>query len=285
MKVIEKFSLENYNGYHLKSFCSLAIFPENENDIYKLLTDKNNKSAIIIGHGSNIILSKEWYDQPFIIFNGNLNWIKTEGPIITVGTGASLAKISICALENELTGFESFFDIPGSLGGAIFMNAGTQGSEIKDSLIKVKYFDKNDYNFKEIATQDIGFDYRSSIFQKQTNHIIIEAEFELTKGESSAIESAMNEIKHQRWLKQPRDYPNCGSVFKRPAGHFIGPLLDELGLKGSSIGDAKVSEKHSGFIINTGNARGSEILELIDLIREKVKDRYQIMLEVEQKIV
>jgi len=193
--------------------------------------------------------------------------------------------LSELALANSLTGFEIFYDIPSSVGGAVVMNAGAGGEEIKDYIEKVRYLDLDDMKVKEVQVDDIHYSYRNSIFQQQGSAVILKTWFRLQKGNQEMIHSKMQETKKMRWEKQPRDYPNCGSVFKRPPGYFVGQIMEELGLKGRSIGDARISEKHGGFIINTGNATGEDILKLIDIVKEKVYVRYGIDLEIEQRII
>jgi UDP-N-acetylmuramate dehydrogenase len=165
------------------------------------------------------------------------------------------------------------------------MNAGTKEGEIKDILIKVRYLDLTDMQFKEKTKDEMGFEYRNSFFQKNTDKILLKAWFQLQKGNPEEIKYKMEETKQIRWEKQPREYPNCGSVFKRPPGRFVGPMLDELGLKGFTIGGAQISEKHSGFIVNTGNATGQDILAVISEAQKRVKEKFGIDMEVEQRII
>jgi UDP-N-acetylmuramate dehydrogenase len=285
MKVLDKLNLENYNSYRLKAYCAKAYFPQSENDIIELYGKQPHVSLIILGNGNNVILTKEWYDEHFIIFNGNFDHIEVNGSEISAQAGATMLQMSEKALLNSLSGFEVFYDIPSSVGGAVVMNAGASGEEIKDLLVKVRYFDLADLKIKEIIGNKLGFEYRNSFFQKHPDKVIFKAWFRLLQGDPLAIQAKMKETKQKRWAKQPREYPNCGSVFKRPKGHFVGPMLDELGLKGFTIGGAKISEKHSGFIINSGNATGKEILTLIGVIKEKVKRKFGIELELEQKII
>ena len=199
--------------------------------------------------------------------------------------GSTLLQVSETALKNKLTGFEIFYDIPGSIGGAIVMNAGTKEGEIKDILIKVRYFDLADMQIKEIVEEDIGFGYRDSFFQRNPDKIVLKAWFRLKPGNFEEIKAKMEETRQIRWAKQPREFPNCGSVFKRPPGRYVGPMIDELGLKGFAIGGAKISEKHSGFIVNTGNATGKDILAVISEVQRRIKDKFGINLEIEQRIL
>jgi len=285
MKIYKDFDLTKFNSYRLKSKCKVAYFPENEDDVLALY--KSNRSFILLGSGHNIILSKVYYDQDFIIFNGNFNKVDVDvsSNIISAEAGASILTVSETAEEYGFTGVEFYYDIPSSVGGAVVMNAGTKEGETKKILKKVRYFDLADMLVVEKVNEELELGYRNSMFQNQKGKIILKAWFQLKKGDSKNIRKIMDQSKERRWSKQPREYPNSGSVFKRPPGKFVGPLLDELGLKGYAVGGAQVSIKHSGFIINNGNATGSDILELIQYIQEKVKIRYNIDLEVEQRII
>jgi len=284
MKCIKKFNLKEFNSYRVESICSKAWFPENENDFLEIYQQIENK-VVILGNGNNIILSKEHYKEDFIILNGCFDKIIVNNTLIEAEAGATLLKLSTTALNHDLTGLELFYDIPSSVGGAVVMNAGTNDVEIKDIIVKVRYLDFKNSNIREIENKLINFDYRNSFFQKHNDNIVLKAWFQLEKGRSEDIHAKMEFFKNARWQKQPREYPNCGSVFKRPPGKYVGPMLDDLGLKGLTFGGAKVSDKHSGFIINTGNATGQDIVTLISEIQKRVKEHFGITLEVEQKII
>ncbi|MGI6436458.1 MAG: UDP-N-acetylmuramate dehydrogenase [Sphaerochaeta sp.] len=279
------FDLTEYNAYRIKSICSKAYFPENESDLFDILDQNKEKRFIIIGNGNNIILSKVYYDDEFIVFNGCLNKIRVYNNEIEAEAGATLFQLSETALLHNLSGLEIFYDIPGSVGGAVVMNAGTKDGEIKDALIKVRYLDLGDMQVKNMRKENINFEYRNSIFQKQPDKIILKVWFSLQKGNPEEIRAKMEKNKELRWAKQPRDYPNCGSVFKRPSGIFVGPMLEQLDMKGFTIGGAKISEKHSGFIINIGNATGQDILAVIAEAQKRVKAKFNIDLDVEQIII
>ncbi|EKB48329.1 UDP-N-acetylmuramate dehydrogenase [Cecembia lonarensis] len=282
MKVFNNFNLENFNAYNLSSVCSRAYFPDCEADIINVI---QKARPIVIGNGNNLILTKQFYKEDFLILNGCFQKVMLEKEIIIAEAGATLFDLSETAFQNNLSGLEIFYDIPSSVGGAVVMNAGTKEVEIKDLLIKVRYLDLVDGKIKEIYKEDIGFEYRNSFFQENVNTIILKVWFKLEKGDPLKIKSKMLLNKEIRWSKQPRDYPNCGSVFKRPPGRFVGPMLDELGLKGFTIGGAKISEKHSGFIVNTGNATGKDILQIIEIVQKKVKEKFGVDLEIEQRII
>ena len=285
MNYINNFNLTDYNAYRIDAVSAKAWFPENETDLLEIFRQNKNKRLIILGNGNNIILSKEYYEDEFIILNGCFDKITVNNTEMEAEAGATLLQLSKTALKHHLTGLEIFYDIPSSVGGAVVMNAGTKEGEIKDILVKVRYLDLADKQIKEISKENIGFEYRNSFFQKNTNKIVIKAWFQLKNEKQERIRARMEETKQTRWAKQPREYPNCGSVFKRPPGRFVGPMLDELGMKGFTIGGAKISEKHSGFIINMGNATGKDILSIIAEAQKRVKERFGVDLEVEQRII
>lgn len=285
MKIFKDFELTNFNSYKIKSKCSIAYFPESESDFIELFTTLKGNDYIVIGNGNNVILSKSYYNIPFVILNGVFDRITINGSFVEAEAGTTTFNLSEFALENSLTGAEFLYDIPSSIGGAVVMNAGTKEGETKNILHKVRYLDLNDLNIKEKLNSEIDLSYRDSYFQNNKNAIILKVWFQLEKGEQNKIESLMKESKERRWSKQPREFPNCGSVFKRPPGRFVGPMLDELGLKGFSIGGAQVSKKHSGFIVNKGEATGEEILTLIKEIQKRVKEKFDVELEVEQRVI
>lgn len=283
MKRYENFDLTNFNGYRLNSTCEVAYFPENEHDIIDVIT--KHPDLIVLGSGHNIILSKEHYDCPFLIFNGIFDKIESNSNILEVGSGAFLKDVSIFALKNALTGLEFCYDIPSSVGGAVVMNAGTKEGVISDALAKVRFLDLTDLKIKEFEKEELELGYRSSYFQKNNSTIVLKAWFSLQAGNPDQIEKTMRESKARRWNAQPREYPNCGSVFKRPPGMFVGPMIEELGLKGFQIGGAQISEKHGGFIVNTGGATGEAILSIIEVVKEKVLEKYNVELVIEQRVI
>lgn len=285
MKVLNNFELIDYNSYRIKATCRNAYFPESESDVISFF--KMNEPFVLLGSGHNVILSKTHYDTNFLIFNGNFNnyEINNETGIIEAEAGITMLRLSELALESNLGGLEIFYDIPSSLGGAVVMNAGASGEEIKDLLVKVRYLDLADMEIKEIYQRDMGFEYRNSFFQRNTNNVILKAWIKLHHKDNLIIKEKMDTIKIQRWAKQPKEYPNAGSVFKRPKGYYVGAIMDELQLKGFRIGGAKISEKHGGFIINYENATGTDILNLINHVKHKVLEKYGVDLEIEQRII
>ena len=202
---------------------------------------------------------------------------------ITVGAGEKLGKIAQICLQKEISGLEELSGIPGTIGGAIRMNAGAHGKEMKDIVKTVKCIDYNG-NEKEFTNEELEFEYRSSIF-KRKKYIITEVILELQKGKKEEIKSKMDEYATYRREKQPIEYPSAGSTFKRGTDFITAKLIDEAGLKGYAIGDAEVSTKHSGFIINKGNATAKEVLELVEYVREKVKEKFDKNIELEIEVI
>ncbi|WP_114752533.1 UDP-N-acetylmuramate dehydrogenase [Pleomorphovibrio marinus] len=286
MKVFPHFDLTEYNSYKIQSHCRQAVFPESEQDLIEVY-QKHGENIVLLGSGHNVILSKPYYEETFVIFNGNFSKVEVDesSASLEAESGASMLALSELALEHGLSGLEIFYDIPSSLGGAVVMNAGASGEEIKDVLVRVRYLDLEDMQIKTIEKSEIGFEYRNSFFQRNRDKLVLSTLLQLKKGNRDCIREKMETIKAQRWAKQPKDFPNAGSVFKRPKGYFVGAIMDELKLKGYTVGGAKVSEKHGGFIINHDNAQGKDILGIIDHVQQKVKERYGFFLEVEQRVI
>jgi len=282
MEIKYDFDLTSFNSYRLMSKCKKVIFPTCEKEILEAFREDN---YILIGSGHNIILSKTDYTETFIILTKGFNAFSVSGNIMEIEAGAWMTDVSIKAQELSLSGLEVFYDIPSSLGGAIVMNAGASGYEIKDVLIKVRYLDLEDMLIKEILKEDMSFEYRNSFFQKNKDKVVLKAWLKLEEKDKEDILTFMNLIKNQRYSKQPKEFPNAGSVFKRPKGYFVGAIMDDLNLKGYSIGGAKISEKHGGFIINYNNATGEDIVKLIKYVKRCVLDKYGLELEVEQRII
>ena len=285
MRHIENLDLTEYNSYRLKAICAHAFFPDSEEELRQIYRDRKDTKKILLGSGHNVILSKEYYEQDFILFSGNFDSILINGNNIVAEAGATMLELSTRALEHSLTGLEIFYDIPSSLGGAVVMNAGASGEEIKDILVKVRYYDIAKDEFGEMTNEEIGFSYRNSCFQNNPDLIVTKVWLELKSGGKNSIKEKMEQIKAARWAKQPRDYPNAGSVFKRPNGVYVGPMIEKLGLKGYRVGGAMVSEKHAGYIVNVNNASANDILEIIDIIKSKLKLNYFIDIETEQRII
>lgn len=283
MIIKEHFDLTNCNSYRVRARCRTAIFPETKEELQSLFTKKTD--YIIMGRGNNLILSKKFYENDFIILSDNFSKIEVSGQKVQALSGTNMFDLAIQAQMKSLSGFEYFYDIPSSLGGAVVMNAGSNGIEIDDFIVSAEVLDIGKGSFSTYTKDELNLSYRNSIFQERGDLIVVSALFELKKGNKEVISTRMREIKSIRDSKQPKDYPSAGSVFKRPKGAYVGPMLEALGLKGMRIGGAKISEKHAGFIVNEGNATGEDIVSLIEFIQDRVRSEFGISLEVEQKII
>jgi len=243
------------------------------------ISKENNIPLFVLGNGTNLLVKDEGYRG--IILQIKLEEINIDGIKVIVQSGVKNAILSKKLLDNSLTGFEFASGIPGTIGGAIKMNAGAYGSEMKDIVEQVTYMDF-DGNLHTISNLECEFEYRHSRFFNE-QAIILEVKLNLEKGNKSEIEEKISELLKQRKEKQPLEYPNAGSTFKRGENYITAKLIDECGLKGYTIGGAQVSEKHAGFIINKNNATSKDILDLIEYVKTKVKEKTgeDIKLEVE----
>ena len=278
-------SLKDHTTYKVGGTCKYFITPKDLEELINLIKylRKNNMKYMILGNGSNTIFSSKEYDG-VIINLSNLNSMKIEGDKIDVEAGYQLIKLSMDALNNGLSGLEFAAGIPGNIGGAIFMNAGAYKSDMSNLVETVTFLDEN-LELKTLPKEELDFTYRKSLFQKN-NYIIISTVLKLTPGDKDDIKALMDKRKQRRIDSQPLEYPSAGSVFRNPSEDiFAGKLIEDLGLKGYTIGGAQISEKHANFIINIGNATGEDIKALIDLVKSKVKEAYNIDLHVEQRFI
>lgn len=234
---------------------------------------------MILGKGSNLLVSDEGYDGVVICLGEGMSAISHEGDRIRAGAGASLARVAAMALQQELTGFEFASGIPGTVGGAMVMNAGAYDGEMKQIVESVSMLDESG-NEVRYSCEEMEFGYRTSIL-KHKPFIVTEVVYKLERGTRGAIEEKMRTFAQRRKEKQPLEYPSAGSTFKRPEGNFAGKLIGEAGLSGYAIGGAQVSEKHNGFIINTGGASAADIKALIEHVQKRVKEESGILLEPE----
>ncbi|MBE5957414.1 MAG: UDP-N-acetylmuramate dehydrogenase [Lachnospiraceae bacterium] len=261
------------------------ILPENSKQLAHIvkLCKKNDVPYYIIGNGSNLIVKDEGYRGVIIEIGANMAEIEVEDNVVTAGAGAILSKIAAKALDNSLTGMEFAHGIPGTLGGAVTMNAGAYGGEMKDILVKVQVLN-DDGEVITLPAEELHLGYRYSVVPEK-RYIVLSATMKLEHGDKEEIKSYMAELSLKRREKQPLEYPSAGSTFKRPEGYFAGKLIQDAGLKGYSVGGAMVSEKHSGFVINYDNATAQDILTLIDNVREKVYEQFGVELETEVKVL
>ena len=239
-------------------------------------------NAYIIGNGSNLIVRDGGIRGLVIALGDGMSKITREGDTIEAQAGASLAKVAGFAQGEGLSGLEFASGIPGTLGGGCAMNAGAYGGQLSDVLIDARVL--TDGEVKTLSRDALQMGYRTSL-PLRTGGVVLSARFELRPDDPEAIAARMRELNARRRDKQPLNYPSAGSTFKRPEGHFAGALIEQSGLKGRAVGGAQVSEKHAGFIVNTGGAAASDILELIDVVRGEVQSRFGVTLETEVRVL
>ena len=263
----------------------IIAFPSTENSLVNVLK-KAKESDIphtILGNGSNVLVCDDGIRGVVIKLTSLVSDIEVNGTTIKCSAGVTLSKLCLTALEYGLTGLEFAYGIPGTVGGAVYMNAGAYDGEIKDVLTAVTHI--NPYFNKETFTADkIDLGYRTSFYAKNPEYIITQATFELKYGVKTEIKAKMDELMGKRKAKQPLEFPSAGSTFKRPEGYFAGALIEQCGLKGYAVGGAQVSEKHAGFVINKNGTAG-DILSLINHIKTTVKEKTGVELEPEVKII
>ena len=237
----------------------------------------------LLGKGSNVLFHDRGFNGVVICTSELKEPIHVEGTTINASAGASLAQVCKAALQNELTGLEFAYGIPGSIGGAVYMNAGAYGGEMKDVIQSVTYLDSNG-NILTKMQDELKLGYRTSLFAQQGG-CVLSVKLSLQKGESQKIQARMTELLGRRKDKQPLEYPSAGSTFKRPEGAFAGELIQRCGLRGARVGDAAISEKHCGFVVNLGHASCADVVKLTDLVRETVKRETGFDLEKEIRVV
>ena len=235
----------------------------------------------VIGNGSNLLVGDKGYRGVIIQIWKAMSNISVEDNMIYAQGGALLSKIGNIALEAGLTGFEFAAGIPGTVGGAVVMNAGAYGGEMKDVLKEVTVLDEEG-NIFTLEKEALELGYRTSVVAKK-GYVVLSVVIELQKGDKEKIRERMNELREQRTTKQPLEYPSAGSTFKRPEGYFAGKLIQDAGLRGFQVGGAKVSEKHCGFVINADHATAADIVELIEQVQDKVRQQFGVELEMEVK--
>ncbi len=279
-------SLAAYCTFSVGGYAKIAVFPESVEDL-SLAVLEAKKLGIrytVIGNGSNVLFSDEGFDG-VIIFTSACKKAEVKGNRIYAECGVSFTHLASLACRNSLSGLEFAYGIPGTVGGAVYMNAGAYGGEVSNVLLSSECFDCNTGKTVTLSAEEHGFDYRTSVYAKNEDLIALSAVFELKYGESDTIKATMSELMAKRRDKQPLEFPSAGSTFKRPNGYFAGKLIEDSGLKGFSIGGAQVSEKHAGFVINRGGATSKEVLSLIDHIKKTVMDNFGVELECEIKYI
>jgi len=244
---------------------------------------ENDYPFMVIGNGSNILVKDQGYKGAIIEVNNRINSVDVIGDEIVADAGAKLSSVAMAAYENDLAGFEFAHGIPGNVGGAVVMNAGAYGGEIKDVIKWAKVLTE-DGKVVTLNAEELELGYRTSIVQKK-NMIVLQMCIKLDLGSQEEIALIMQMFMQKRKAKQPLEYPSAGSTFKRPEGYFAGKLIEDAGLRGYQVGGAMVSEKHCGFVINYDNATATDILQLMDDVKATVKEQFDVELEPEVKII
>ena len=281
-KAYKKEMLCNHISFKVGGPCPLLIEPKNEKqltDILKLIKE-NNAPYTILGNGTNVLVLDEGLDKIVVKIGDEMTELSLEGEdVINCSAGTKVVTLCKFALENSLSGLEFAFGIPGTCGGAVFMNAGAYGGEVKDVISEITYLTP-DIELKTMPVEEAELSYRHSVF-KENGCIVVSAKFKMRKAPEAEIKAAMNDYLSRRKDKQPLEYPSAGSTFKRPEGHFAGALIEQVGFKGKSLGGAQISDKHAGFLINKNNATAKDIVDLIELTKEAVKKETGVTLEPE----
>lgn len=275
--------LADYTSFEIGGNCDILVKPNSSDCIKEIISccKNNNIKYYILGKGSNVLVSDNGLRGVVIVISSEFSSVslKDDGERIYCDAGASLIKICSFAKEHSLTGLEFAYGIPGSVGGALFMNAGAYGGEMKDIVEYCIYLDEN-LEIKQMPVSEMKLSYRHSIFCER-EYVIIGVGLKLKKGDKAEITAKMSELMEKRRSKQPLEFPSAGSTFKRPDGDFAARLIEVSGLKGYTFGGAQVSEKHSGFVINKGGATFEDVLGVVKAVQEKVYLDSGVMLECE----
>ncbi|TJX64038.1 UDP-N-acetylmuramate dehydrogenase [Soehngenia saccharolytica] len=277
--------MKNHTSFKIGGPADVFIIPSSIDELINAIKIARQEEIpyFIMGNGTNLLVKDGGIRGVVIKVNSSIDKLMVEGEKIRAQAGALLSSISKFALENSLTGIEFASGIPGTVGGAVMMNAGAYNGEIKDIVSKVTALTR-DNEIVTYTNEEMNFGYRKSrVIEEEL--VVLEVEFSLRKGDYEEISNKMQELKDKRTSKQPLELPSAGSTFKRPEGHFAGQLIDEAGLRGLRYKDAQVSQKHCGFIVNLGNATYKDISTLIKIVQKTVKDVHGVDLELEIKVV
>jgi len=277
-------SLKKHTTYGIGGPADLMIFPKSKQDLIKVIEiiNENKIQLTILGSGSNVLVSDNGIRGAVISLKNSLKQIEVDDNILYAECGTMLGKIVKHAVKNNLIGLENLNGVPGTLGGALIMNAGAWGGEISENLIHVEVINSKS-EIQKIQKKDLNFSYRQSSFNK--DDILLSAKFNLKKADKDIIKENFIEAQSGRKKSQPLNKRSAGSLFKNPKNNSAGKLLDEAGLKGFSIGDAKISEKHANFFINDGDATSKDMLMLIKKAHKEVKDKFNVNLSLEVKLM
>ena len=285
LKYVHDEPLARHTSFRIGGPATRMAFPTSGDQIVLLtgFAQECGVTPFLLGNGTNLLVADEGLDTLVIQTGEGLNRIALDGGIITADAGVSLARLGVFAWQHSLTGLEFVHGIPGSLGGGVVMNAGAYGGEMKDVLVSVRYL-TTEGETVEIPAEQLDLRYRHSIFE-ENGGCILSAKFRLARGNAADIRARMDDLMARRKHKQPLDKPSAGSTFKRPVGAFAAALIDQCGLKGASVGDAQVSKKHAGFVVNTGKATCHDVLELCDYVKQTVLEKTGYQLELEPVVI
>ncbi len=283
IKFTENELLAPHSTFRIGGEARLAAMPDTTEQIIDAVSAAKEAGLdfTVIGNGSNILFSDKGFDG-LVIFTRNADSVVIKGNRVIADAGAPFTKLAVTVKNAGLTGLEFAYGIPGSVGGAVYMNAGAYNGEASQVVASSMAYDDLTGEVRMISREEHNFGYRTSVYSQNRDRLtVLSAEFELKEGDSAAIWETMQDLMRRRREKQPLEYPNAGSVFKRPQGYFVGKLITDAGLKGYTIGGAQVSEKHAGFIVNIGGATAEDVLRLVEHIQKTVQSQFGVMLECE----
>lgn len=283
IKVLRDEPLAGHSTFRIGGAARLAVMPDSTEKIIEAVRCASEASVdhVVIGNGSNVLFSDLGYDG-LVIFPRRADRVEIVGNTVKADAGAPFTKLAVTVKNAGLTGLEFAYGIPGSVGGAVYMNAGAYGGEASQVLASSLAYDSSNNGIRTLTNEEHCFGYRTSVYSRSGGTLsVLSATFELKPGNADEIGAVMSDLMKRRKEKQPLEYPNAGSVFKRPTGYFVGKLITDSGLKGYSIGGAQVSEKHAGFIINRGGATADDVLRLVEHIQKTVFEKFGVSLECE----
>ena len=285
IEMYEDVSLKKYNTYRLDVKCDYLVFPKDIDEVVKLISflKENNYKYLVLGNGSNVIFKNNRYNG-VVIKLSKLDKIEFDGDKVVIGAGVSLSKLANMAINNSLSGLEFSVSIPGEIGASVSMNAGAYNESFCDVFVSAKVLTPK-LEIIELTNEDMDFSYRNSFIKKNKDYIVLEVGLKLKPGNKEEMNAVIEKRFEKRKATQPLEYPSAGSVFRNPEGMYAGKLIEDVNLKGYSIGGAMISDMHANFIVNKDNATGKDIVDLINLAKDKVKENNNIDLYLEQVII
>lgn len=286
MERLQNVDMREYTSFKAGGKAAEMVIVETVEELQEVLKEikREERKWLMLGNGSNTLISDKGFDGLVVKLGADFSQVIVEDDCLICGTAALMSVVAKMALQQDLSGFEPLSGIPGSLGGAVFMNAGAYGGEMKDVVESVTLVSADGQTIRTVKGEDMDFGYRHSILE-ETGEVAVSVKLKLTKGSHDEIAAKMQELMKRRNEKQPVQYPSAGSFFKRPPGYFAGKLVQDAGLKGLTVGGAQVSELHSGFVINKGGATATDIIDLMHLVQNTVYDKFGVKLEPEVRII